>query len=211
MPAGQRKRVNISLLIPFLVIALVFGVLIWQKYRTSREVPPVPQIQQPAGPSTAVLFFVADGNRLAREARQLEPCDGTEACVRIVLEELFNGPVGDLDEALPEAATLTDVRIEGDTAIVEVNRGFADEVPSGSSAEMLAVYSIVDTVCVNFPQIARVKLSIEGDGKAALSHLDISEPLRPDYTLEQEPAPAVSGKTEKAPKSPTSEAKKGKP
>jgi len=211
MPPGQRKRINISLLIPFLVVALVFGVLIRQKYQASREVPPVPQIQQPTGPSTAVLFFVSDGSRLAREARQLEPCDGTAACVKIVLDELFNGPVGDLDEALPEAASLRDVRIEGDTAIVEVSRGFADELPTGSSAEMLAVYSIVNTICANFPQIARVKLTIEGVDKAALPHLDISEPLLPDYTLEQEPAPAGSGKAEKPPAPHTSDAKKGKP
>lgn len=208
MSSERRKRVNISLLIPFLVIALVFGLLIWQKYQSSREVPPMPQIQQPEGERKAVLFFVAEGSRLTREARNLESCDGTDACVKAVLDELFNGPVGDLDEALPEGAALNGVRLEGNTAVVDLNRSFADELPAGSSAEMLAVYSIVDTICVNFPQIAKVKLTIDGKGDAALEHLDLSEPLTPDYTLEQGPVSVESGKSSHT-SSPTT--KKGHP
>lgn len=208
MTTGRSKRINVNLLIPFLVFALVFGVLILQKYRASREVPPAPHLQQPSGARTAVLFFVVDGNRLGREARELEPCEEPAACVKGVLNELFNGPVGDLDAALPESAALKDVRIEGDTAVVDVNRGFADDLPSGSSAEMLAVYSIVDTVCVNFPRIARVRLTIEGERKPLLRHLDLSDPFPPDYSLEQEAAPGDSGGS---PASTTSNTKKGKP
>lgn len=194
---AARKRINISLLIPFLVIALVFGVLIWQKHRASRVMPSVPHVQKPSGARTAVLFFVADGTRLAREARELEPCDKVEECVKGVLEELFNGPVGELDEALPEGTILKGIRIEGDTAVVDVNRNFAVEMPSGSSAEMLAVYSIVDTICINFPLIARVKLTIEGEQVAALRHLDIAGALLPDYTLEQQSAQEPAGKSAK--------------
>lgn len=187
MPPRRRKRINISLLIPFLVIALVFGVLIRQKYQASREVPPQPHLQQPSGARTAVLFFVTDDNRLAREARELEPCGETTACVKSLLDELFSGPVGEMNEALPEGAAFNTVQIAGDTAMIDLNRNFADDLPSGSSAEMLAVYSIVDTVCANFPQIAKVKLTLEGSGETRLRHLDLAEPLAPDYTLENGP------------------------
>ena len=197
MRSLQRKRSKISLLIPFLVIALVFGVLLWHKYRTSRMPAPTPHVQQPSGARMAVLFFVADGSRLGREARQLEPCAETAACVKYVLDELFSGPVGELDEALPEGALLNGVRIEGNTAIVDVNRNFVDEMTAGSSAEMLAVYSIVDTVCVNFPQITHVKLTVAGEGNAVLSHLDLSEPLSADYSLEQHAAATPAEKAEK--------------
>ena len=206
MPSGRRKRINISLLIPFLVMALVFGLLIRQKYQASREVPPQPHLQQPSGVRTAVLFFVADGTRLGREARELEPCGETTACVKSLLDELSSGPVGDMDAALPEGAAFNSVRIEGDTAVIDLNKNFADDLLSGSSAEMLAVYSIVDTVCANFPQIAKVKLTIEGAGDARLRHLDLAEPLTPDYTLESGPSAPDSGKA--AP--PTSQ-KKGNP
>lgn len=194
MPLVRRKRINIGLVLPFLVIALVFGGMIWQKYQASRKVPPAPHIRQPSGTRTAVLFFVADGNRLAREARELEPCSETGVCVKDTLYALLSGPLGDYDEAIPESAVLNGVHIEGTTAVVDLNRGFAADLPTGSSAEILAVYSLVDTICANYPQISRVKLTVEGNGSTVLGHLDLSEPLAPDYSLEQAPglAPAIA-------------------
>jgi hypothetical protein len=185
MPLIWRKRINIGLVLPFLVIALVFGWMFWHKYQASRRIPPAPHIRQPSGSRTAVLFFVADGSRLAREARELEPCGETGVCIKDTLDALLSGSVGDYDEAIPESAVLNGVRIEGTTAGVDLSQGFAADLPSGSSAEMLAVYSIVDTVCVNFPQISRVKLTIEGNGATVLGHLDLSKPLAPDFSLEQ--------------------------
>jgi spore germination protein GerM len=193
MAPVKRKRSTINLLVPFLVVALVFGVLLWNKHRASTVVNPKPDLQQPSGTRTAVLFFVADGNHLAREARELEPCDDTPACVKEVLDELFSGPVGNLEEAIPEGALLNSVRIEAGTAVVDVNRNFIDELPHGSSSEMMAVYSIVNTICVNFPQISRVKLTVEGDGKAVMSHLDLSDPFSADYALETQSVPAPAG------------------
>jgi hypothetical protein len=51
---------------------------------------------------------------------------------------------------------------------------------------MLAVYSIVNTVCVNYPGISRVKLTVEGNQKSLLKHLDLSNPLTPDFSLERD-------------------------
>jgi spore germination protein GerM len=197
MPPIRRKRVNIGLILPFLVIALVFGGMLWRKYQTSYKIPAIPQTRQSSGTRTAVLFFVADGNRLAREARELEPCNETGACIKDTLGALLSGPLGDYEPALPESTGLNSVRMEGSTAVVDLSREFAEELPSGSSAEMLAVYSVVDTVCVNYPQISRVKLTVEGNSSTVLNHLDLSAPLAPDYSLEQAAgqAPAVAPST----------------
>jgi hypothetical protein len=195
MPTIRRKKMSINLLIPFAIVALVFGVLIWKKMHDSREVRPVPQTAEPATARKGVLFFVAEGTRLAREARELEACDETQACLKDLLDELFSGPVGDFDEALPESSNVQNVRIAGDLAIVDLNQPFVSDLAAGSSAEMLAVYSIVDTVCVNFPQIARVKITVEGNEHTQLRHLDLSEPLQPDYSLEQDLPPIDRGRT----------------
>ncbi|MBC8017899.1 MAG: GerMN domain-containing protein [Verrucomicrobia bacterium] len=195
MPTIRRRKINISLLIPFAIVALVFSVLIWKKMQASREVRPVPQVAEPAAPRKGVLFFVTDGVRLVREARELDACGETQECLKDLLDELFSGPVGDLDEALPESSGVKSVRIEGDLAIVDLNQAFASDLAAGSSAEMLAVYSIVDTVCVNYPQIARVKLTVEGNEKTQLRHLDLSDPLPPDYTLEQSLTPLDGSRT----------------
>lgn len=201
MTPVRRTRSTVSLLVPFLIIALVFGVLIWNKYRASRMVNPRPHVQHPSGSRTVVLFFVADGTRLAREARELESCGDTAACVRGTLTELVNGPLGELGQPLPNGSLLNGVRVEGDTAVVDLNRAFVEGMPSGSSAEMMAVYSIVNTVCVNFPKISRVRLTAAGEGNLVLGHLDLSEPLTADYSLEapsQTPAAvATPSKNEK--------------
>ncbi|KAA0893333.1 GerMN domain-containing protein [Oryzomonas rubra] len=199
MPLVRRKRVNIGLVLPFLVIALAFGWMLWQKYQTSYRIPATPQTKQHSGTRTVVLFFVADGNRLAREARELESCNEAGACIKNTLDALLSGPLGDYDVALPENTSLNSVRIEGGTAVVDLSREFAVDLPSGSSAEMLAVYSIVDTISANYPQISRVKLTVEGNSSTVLNHLDLSAPLAPDYSLEQASgqAPAVAPSTPK--------------
>jgi len=189
MPSQPRKQININLLIPFLIIALVFGIMIWQKYRDSRDVPVAPQTQPIVGKRTVVLFFVADGTRLEREARELDHCENTDACINDVLNELLNGPVGEYDEPLPEGTVVKSVRVDKDLAVIDLNDTFAKAMLSGSSAEMLAVYSIVNTVAANFPQIARVKLTVEGVDASKLRHLDLSEALPPDYTLTEAPRP----------------------
>ena len=199
MTVGRRRKMGISILIPFAIVALVFGVQLWKKVHDSRDVTPDPQPHRSAQLSRAVLFFVAaDGVSLAREARELEPCDTEQACMKSVIDELVGGPVGELDEALPEAAAVNSVERAGDVAVVDMNRPFAADLPAGSAAEMLAVYSIVNTICVNFPEITRVRLTVEGDPRSRLRHLDLSEPLGPDFTLETA-TPAQGGHVVGAP------------
>ena len=185
MATTRRRKISISLLIPFAIVAMVFGALIWKKMQASREPHPVPQVHQPDVARKGVLFFVADGTRLAREARELPSCSDTQTCVKDLLDELFSGPLGDLDEALPEGAELNSMHLEGNVAVVDVSKSFATDLPAGSSAEMLAIYSIINTVCFNYPQIARVRITVEG-ASANLNHLDLSDPLPPDYTLERQ-------------------------
>ena len=203
----RRRKLNISLLVPFAIIALFFGALIWKKIQHSREPHPVPQVSQPAEIRKGVLFFVEDGTWLGREARELPACTDDETCVKDLLTALFSGPLGDLEPALPESALLNGVRLEGDLAVVDVSKDFVSDLPVGSSAEMLAVYSIINTVCFNYPQITRVRITIEG-APATLNHLDLSEPLPPDYTLERG---AASGDSALPKKPPAPAAQKGQP
>jgi hypothetical protein len=185
MAPNRRRKMNISLLIPFAIVALVFGALIWKKMLASHEAHPVPQVSQMDAARKGVLFFVADGARLAREARELPACTDALACVKDLLDELFSGPLGDLDEALPEGAELNGILLQGDQAVVDVSKAFTTDLPAGSSAEMLAVYSIVNTICFNYPQIARVRITVDG-AATNLNHLDLTDPLTPDYSLERE-------------------------
>lgn len=184
MSAPQRKKISISLMIPFLVFIMFFSIMIWGKYRSSYEVPAPQQQPDVEYNRTVTLFFVADGIRLARESREIDPCEGT-TCLKSVLDELLNGPVGEFEETLPEGTVVNSVTLEGDMAIIDFNSTFAEAMMPGSFAEMMAVYSVVNSVTTNFPQIQEVKLNVEGNSSAVLHHLDLSDPLVPDYSLEQ--------------------------
>ena len=188
MAAHPRKKITISIVLPFLVFILFFSIMIWQKYRSSHEVPVTPPQPHAVGNRSILLFFAAEGTRLSREARDVDACEVEEECLKSVLDELLNGPIGELEEVVPDGTVIDAVHIEGNQATIEVNKTFSDAMVSGSSAEMLAVYSIVDTVATNFPHIQKVKINVEGNKAALLHHLDLSEPLSPDYSLEQLPA-----------------------
>lgn len=193
MPARRKKKITISILIPFLVFTLFFSIMIWQKYRSSQEVPVAPPQQNAKGYRSVTLFFAEDGTRLAREARVIGNCDDDSACLRSILHELLNGPVGELEGTLPDGTAVNAARIEGNQATIDFNRTFSDAMLSGSSAEMIAVYSVVNTVAVNFPQIQKVKLDVDGNSGAILHHLDLSDPLPPDYSLEKSPPSEPEG------------------
>ena len=189
MSAHPRKKITVSILIPFLVFILFFSIMIWQKYRFSYEVIDNQPRQSLEGTRIVTLFFAAGGTRLAREARELDPCDDDAACLKSVLDELLNGPVGVFEETLPVGTVVDAIYIEGNAVTIDFNRAFSDAMLSGSSAEMLAVYSVVNTVAVNFPQIQKVKVNVAGNAAVTLHHLDLSEPLQPDYSLELPSSP----------------------
>lgn len=190
MSVPPRRRLSISLLVPFTVLAVLMGSMIYMKYRASREIPSAPQGQEARGPRTVVLFFLSpEGTGLSREAREIDQCGEVNECASAVVEELMNGPVGVLEDTIPEGTVVNAVRLEGSTAVVDLNGTFPEALPSGSSAEMTAVYSIVNSICLNVPQVTRVHLTIDGNRSSVLRHLDLSGPLAPDYSLETGGAP----------------------
>lgn len=174
----------------FVISAAVFGALMLQRYEQRRTPPPAPPQAQAGGTALVTLFFAApDGTGLVREGREVDACDGPEECIGGLIEELASGPLGDLEPTLPPATSVLGVEVTGDLAMVDLGREFVDGLPAGSSAEMTAIYSIVDTVAVNFPQIHRVGFRVEGEPVSTFGHLDLSRPLAADFSLEQRNVP----------------------
>lgn len=181
----QGRRIGVDIVVPFVLLAVVFGAMIWQKYREATRLPTEPPGRQGAAlVQKVVLLYLNDQGKLQREAREVERCADRATCLRSLLEELFSGPIGDLEDPYPEWATINAVQIEGDLALIDLGGDFGEGLLSGSAAEMAAVYGIVNTVCANLPEIRRVHLSIDGNRQARLRHLDLSSPLAPDYGLE---------------------------
>ena len=175
------------LLFAFLLFAVVVGALVFRKYQTAtRKVEPPPQAA-PAGTLTVTLFFAAaDGEGLVREGREVESEESVEEGVESVVDELIRGPLGSLAPTLPPNARVLGVRLKGELAEIDFGPELLAGIPPGSSAEMVALYSIVDTVTVNFPRIKAVRFLVAGVAPETLEgHLDLRTPLAPDFTMEK--------------------------
>lgn len=206
MALNKKNKLSISIIIPFTILALVFGILVWKKIQYAREIQPLPiMTSESISSRTGILFFLdSEGLQLVREGRELDSCVDQNDCLTNVMEELLSGSVSDFELALPESTALISAHIDGEMATIDLNRSFADDLSSsGSNGEMLAVYSIVNTVAVNFPLLKTVKLTIDGNSAITLKHLDLREPLQPDYSLEKNNknivAPELKPKTKGTP------------
>jgi spore germination protein GerM len=173
------------LLIAFLISAVILGTLIYRKYETSGLKPAPPQPKEEGMLLVTLLFSSPDGAGLVREAREIDACSDPTVCAEEVLEELINGPVGETSPTLPPTATVRSVRVEGDTATVDFGKDFSEGLPAGSNAEMMAVYSVIDSLAFNVPGIRKVKFLREGENFGTLGQLDLAAPLPPDFTLEK--------------------------
>lgn len=190
MKRTDRKRPRggkALLLTAFVVAAVILGALMLQKYLARHQATPFPVHPQPAGKVPVSLFFAsADASGLVRETREIEACHADlSRCILATLEELANGPMGDLAPTIPENSVFRSVTVQGDTAVVDIDKGLVNSLPKGSSAEMTAVYSMVDTIAYNFPAVKKVRFLLEGHAITTLGgHLDLEQPLEPDFRLE---------------------------
>lgn len=183
------RKGSLWVLVGIFLLAALLGGLFIRKY-AGRE--PLPQ-QTPSqavpeqGLKSITLFFASPaGGGLERENRVIEPCDGLDECAEDVLGELINGPIGDLSPTLPETTMYHSVSLSGDTLTVDFGRELPDGIVSGSDAEMAAVYSVVNSMAINFAQVKRVRFLVDGKPLETLKgHIDLREPLAPDYTLEK--------------------------
>lgn len=190
---GPSPHRNLLVGLFFLVAFLVLGTMAYDRYRKAHEPPPPPP---PSSASTrTVSLFFPDGewSRLVREGREIEGCDDTAACVRELLVELQNGPIGDLSPVYPEGVPPPLVQVTGDLVTLDLPSDFVAGLEGGSAGELLTLYSVVNSIAATFPEIKRVRFLVEGSGVETLhGHLDVREPLEPDFSLERQNPPRRS-------------------
>ena len=141
--------------------------------------------EAPVSPNTARIFFTTDGRYLSAEFIEL-PGELTpyERITRL-LDRLMRGPVSKYFEpVLPEKTTLRGVYVVDDEAILDFSRDLEKNFQGGIVGEMLAVYSIVNTVILNMEGVGRVQILIEGEVKSSpAGEMDISAPLGVNLNL----------------------------
>ncbi|MDI6698568.1 MAG: GerMN domain-containing protein [Candidatus Saccharicenans sp.] len=140
---------------------------------------------QPIRMKTVTLFFLSESDNLLHpEEREIQAGTLNEEA-REVVKELIRGPRSGLLSTLPETTRLRQVFVAADgTAYVDLSRQILEASYYGSSGEMAAVYSIVNSLTYNFKNVKRVSLLVEGNERETLGgHIDLSRPFNPDYSL----------------------------
>jgi spore germination protein GerM len=186
------KRGLWLIVLAFLLVAVFMGALFFRKHELATTPPSKLAEPQSAGRVTVTLFFAEQSGRgLKQEMREIEPCNEPSVCFEEIVTELINGPLSELAPVLPLTGTFNSVKLDGTTARVDFAQKLVDSLPEGSSSELYAAYSVVNSLCFNYPQVQQVVFTVDGKPLETLKgHLDISRPLTPDYSLspgEQEP------------------------
>ena len=135
---------------------------------------------------TADLYFPGYGSRLKVERREL-PANGT-ATERIatVVEALLAGPLSSgMHAPLPGNVSLRKVYLADGTAFLDLESTEGAPPPaSGSLSEILTVYSLVDTVLLNFEEAETLVLLWNGRQlRTFAGHLDTTRPLTANTDL----------------------------
>jgi hypothetical protein len=78
------------------------------------------------------------------------------------------------------------VKLDGVTARVDFAQELIDALPAGSNSELYAAYSVINSICYNYPQVQQVLFTVDGKPMETLKgHIDISRAMTPDFSLEK--------------------------
>lgn len=144
--------------------------------------PAVPHIQ-------AKLFFASeDGQRLVATEREVPFAEGVVAQARALIEAQLSAEAPPLARTLPEGTRLRGLYLSSRNEIfVDLDGAVRSGHPGGSLNELLTVYTIVNAITMNLPDVQEVQLLIDGQEVDTLAgHVDLRQPLRKNESLIQQ-------------------------
>lgn len=153
---------------------------------TSNEQDESFKIQQQTNKSIVYLYFAdKDNSYLTAKECTIFHSDDPVAFGRIILEALIKGPNNELMRTIPEGTTLNAFYVTSEgTAYVDLTEAVRENHPGGSYMEYMTIYSIVNSLVLNIPQIKLVKILIGGSESMTLAgHIDLRYPLKANMLL----------------------------
>ena len=153
----------------------------WNVMRTENERPPI------AAPDTAVagvravrLYFGStEGDELTREMRELSESPDLHARVASLIAALDQGPTAGGVAVLPAGTSALHVFLDEQGLLtLDLSRAFVQGFRGGSTAEALAIASLVRTLGDNLPEVKRVQIVSGGAAVRTLGgHVALDRPL----------------------------------
>jgi len=156
---------------------------------------------EPIGRLVVAVYYAAGyGDGLTAETHEIFETRSPGDRAKQIVADLISGPT--LEGAYPAIPAGTRLRqvyvIEDGTAWVDFSSDLRKGLGGGSAHELLAVYSVVNSIALNIPEIHRVGILIDGAEATTLNgHMDLRKPFVPDRSIIVDPV--VEGPREAAP------------
>jgi spore germination protein GerM len=168
-----------------LLLVLVMGPRELQ-HRTQVEQTVRPASMAPAQTKLVHLYFSDKDNPfLMAENRVLKGPPEPEFFARSIIEALIRGPQQGLARTLPATTAIRAIFVTHQgTCFVDLSSAVAENHPGGIQSELLTIYSIVNSLVLNVPQIKAVKILINGTEAMTLAgHIDLQIPIKANMLL----------------------------
>ena len=185
MGSGKNKK-RIRYFILWLIVGIVifvagifFSSFLGEKGYQLKEWVSRPFVFPPSLKAVKLCFAGSDGNYLSLEERKIILREEPNAQIKDVLKELIRGPENkDLSSTLPHETKVRAVYLRNQDIYVDFSSSLSENHPGGSTGELLTVYSIVNTLLLNFSFYTRVQILIQGKPRETLAgHIDIRNPF----------------------------------
>jgi hypothetical protein len=188
------------------IAAVVFAVVLMTALSRllSRPAPGTAAIDaavKPAPPPTppavakikATLYFASeDGLHLVATEREVPLAEGAVAQARSILEAQLSAEAPPpLASTIPKGSLLRGLFVsERNEVFVDLDPAIRTAHPGGSMQELMTVFTIVNAVLTNLPNLQEVQILIGGQEADTLAgHVDLRRPLRKNESLIQHDAP----------------------
>ena len=133
--------------------------------------------------NVVISLYFADksGQYLKLEKRTVKRND-KEPIEKIAVTELMNGSQADGIRLIPTEAKLISTELKDGVCFVNFSKEFVDKHVAGSSAELLTIYSIVNTL-VDLDNVNKVQFLIEGQKVETFGEMIFDEPFTKNESL----------------------------
>ena len=186
-PKSKKKKRSGKLLVLLILVGMIAAIFYFFRQEVFHFIKPFFEKRDIWVGKKEVLVYFSDreGEYLVGEKRKILKKNDVKEEAEETIAELIKGPKQKLIPTLPPQTKLLTFQInEVGVARVNFNQSLSKDHPGGSSAEMMTVYSIVNSLSFNFPQVKRVQILIEGKPIETIAgHLSLKQPVSPKPEL----------------------------
>ena len=148
-----------------------------------KTITPENQTRSENSPDRVIIhlyFSDSDNAFLISEERSLSARTRPETLGFQIMNALLEGPKQALERTIPEGTLLRGFYIlQNRTAYVDLSRELREGHPGGAKSELMTIYSIVNSLILNIPEIETVRILVEGKEETTLAgHVDLRFPFR---------------------------------